>query len=173
MTDILGYTVPKINFRFRVRDDSIEGPNPYKWEDKDSEQIFMNKKILIFSLSGKSLIVDVIASSAWELPSNDLNTIAGSIFLPELAITAAVKLSLEEETAEISTLAPADVVLLPICLPDIKPAVVLKLSTISALSAVPAINASKFPGVICEACLSTTIVAEFLNKRFELPWSGL
>lgn len=52
MTDILGYTVPKINFRFRVRDDSIEGPNPYKWEDKDSEQIFMNKKILIFSLPG-------------------------------------------------------------------------------------------------------------------------
>jgi peroxiredoxin len=52
MTDILGYTVPKINFRFRVRDDSIEGPNPFKWEDKDSEQIFMNKKILIFSLPG-------------------------------------------------------------------------------------------------------------------------
>jgi peroxiredoxin len=52
MTDILGYTVPKINFRFRVRDDSIEGPNPFKLEDKDSEQIFMSKKILIFSLPG-------------------------------------------------------------------------------------------------------------------------
>ena len=45
-------TVPFIVFKTRVRDDSIEGPNPYRWEDKSTYDYFGDKRVLIFSLPG-------------------------------------------------------------------------------------------------------------------------
>ncbi|BAV50109.1 MULTISPECIES: peroxiredoxin [Phyllobacteriaceae] len=44
--------VPFVTFRTRVRDDSIEGPNPYRWEDKTSDDYFRGKRIILFSLPG-------------------------------------------------------------------------------------------------------------------------
>ena len=44
--------IPVVTFKLRVRDDSISGPNPFRWEDKSSTEIFQNKNVLIFSLPG-------------------------------------------------------------------------------------------------------------------------
>jgi thioredoxin-dependent peroxiredoxin len=44
--------VPSVVFKTRVRDESVEGPNPYRWEDKTTEDIFAGKKIVVFSLPG-------------------------------------------------------------------------------------------------------------------------
>lgn len=44
--------VPKVTFKTRVRDESIEGPNPYRWQDVSSDEIFKDKKIVVFSLPG-------------------------------------------------------------------------------------------------------------------------
>ncbi len=44
--------VPHVVFKTRVRDESVEGPNPYRWQDTTTEDIFAGKKIAIFSLPG-------------------------------------------------------------------------------------------------------------------------
>ena len=42
--------VPSVVFKTRVRDNSIEGDNPFKWEDKTTEDYFKGKKVILFSL---------------------------------------------------------------------------------------------------------------------------
>ena len=44
--------VPDIIFKTRVRDESLEGPNPYRWQDLGSKDIFAGKRIVIFALPG-------------------------------------------------------------------------------------------------------------------------
>ncbi|AZV19359.1 peroxiredoxin [Mesorhizobium sp. M7A.F.Ca.CA.001.09.2.1] len=44
--------VPLVTFRTRVRDESIGGPNPYRWENKTSDDYFGGKRIILFSLPG-------------------------------------------------------------------------------------------------------------------------
>lgn len=44
--------LPVVDFKIRVRDESIEGPNPYRWQDVSSYDLFANKKVVIFSLPG-------------------------------------------------------------------------------------------------------------------------
>jgi len=44
--------VPDVVFKTRVRDESVEGPNPYRWEDKATADIFAGKKVVLFSLPG-------------------------------------------------------------------------------------------------------------------------
>ncbi|CAB4142368.1 AHP1 Peroxiredoxin [uncultured Caudovirales phage] len=44
--------VPSVVFKTRVRNDSIEGPNPYCWEDVTSFDLFANKRVVLFSLPG-------------------------------------------------------------------------------------------------------------------------
>ena len=44
--------VPDVVFRTRVRDESIEGPNPYRWEDKTTADYFSGKRVVLFSLPG-------------------------------------------------------------------------------------------------------------------------
>lgn len=45
-------TVPSVVFKMRVRDESVEGPNPYRWQDTSTEDIFAGKKVVVFSLPG-------------------------------------------------------------------------------------------------------------------------
>ena len=44
--------VPAVTFKTRVRDDSIEGTNPYRWQDVTSYDYFANKRVVMFSLPG-------------------------------------------------------------------------------------------------------------------------
>ena len=44
--------IPSVKFNVRVRDDSIQGDNPFKWVSKSSEDYFSNKKSILFSLPG-------------------------------------------------------------------------------------------------------------------------
>lgn len=45
-------SVPNVVFKTRVRDESVEGPNPFRWQDTSSEDIFKGKKVVVFSLPG-------------------------------------------------------------------------------------------------------------------------
>lgn len=51
-TQELPEVVPSVVFKTRVRDDSIEGPNPFRWEDVTSFDLFANKRVVLFSLPG-------------------------------------------------------------------------------------------------------------------------
>lgn len=44
--------VPDITFKTRVRDDSIDGDNPYRWEDVTSHSLFAHRRVVLFSLPG-------------------------------------------------------------------------------------------------------------------------
>ncbi|MEP4148618.1 MAG: peroxiredoxin [Halioglobus sp.] len=44
--------VPNVTFKTRVRDESVEGPNPYRWEDQCTDDLFAGKKVVVFSLPG-------------------------------------------------------------------------------------------------------------------------
>jgi peroxiredoxin len=45
-------TVPNVVFKTRVRDESVEGPNPFRWQDVTTKDIFKGKKVIVFSLPG-------------------------------------------------------------------------------------------------------------------------
>ena len=44
--------VPQVVFKTRVRDESVDGPNPYRWQDTTTEDVFAGKKVIVFSLPG-------------------------------------------------------------------------------------------------------------------------
>ncbi|AJC49183.1 peroxiredoxin [Allofrancisella guangzhouensis] len=44
--------VPSITFKTRVRDESIGGSNPFRWQDLTTSEIFGNKRVIVFSLPG-------------------------------------------------------------------------------------------------------------------------
>ncbi|MEE9338207.1 MAG: peroxiredoxin [Methylococcaceae bacterium] len=44
--------VPNVIFKTRVRDESIGGDNPFRWQDVSTRAIFENKKIVILALPG-------------------------------------------------------------------------------------------------------------------------
>jgi len=45
-------SVPDVTFHTRVRDESVGGDNPYKWEQVKTDELFKDKKVLMFSLPG-------------------------------------------------------------------------------------------------------------------------
>jgi len=45
-------SVPTVVFKTRVRDESVEGGNPFRWQDLSSSEIFAGKKVVVFSLPG-------------------------------------------------------------------------------------------------------------------------
>ena len=47
-----GQPVPQVTFKTRVRDESIGGDNPFRWQDVTTVDIFRGKRVLIFSLPG-------------------------------------------------------------------------------------------------------------------------
>lgn len=44
--------VPDVVFKTRVRDESVPGPNPFRWQDLSSTEIFEGRKVIVFSLPG-------------------------------------------------------------------------------------------------------------------------
>jgi len=49
---IEGKNVPEIVFKTRVRDETIKGPNPFRWQDVKSNEVFKGKRIVVFALPG-------------------------------------------------------------------------------------------------------------------------
>ena len=49
---MIGRKVPQVTFHTRVRDESIGGDNPFRWEDKTSDDYFAGKRVVLFSLPG-------------------------------------------------------------------------------------------------------------------------
>ena len=44
--------LPDVTFRTRVRDESVGGPNPYRWQDMTTADYFAGKRVILFSLPG-------------------------------------------------------------------------------------------------------------------------
>ncbi|MDJ0690728.1 MAG: peroxiredoxin [Xenococcaceae cyanobacterium MO_188.B32] len=44
--------VPDVVFKTRVRDESVEGPNPFRWQDRTTDEIFGGKRVVLFALPG-------------------------------------------------------------------------------------------------------------------------
>ena len=44
--------VPQVVFKTRVRDIKVKGPNPFRWQDVKSNEIFNDKEIVLFALPG-------------------------------------------------------------------------------------------------------------------------
>ena len=49
---MIGKQVPNVTFRTRVRDESVGGPNPYRWQDMTTADYFAGKRVVVFSLPG-------------------------------------------------------------------------------------------------------------------------
>ena len=47
-----GRKLPTVTFKTRVRDESLGGPNPYRWQDKTTDDFFANRRVAVFSLPG-------------------------------------------------------------------------------------------------------------------------
>tara|TARA_B100000315_G_scaffold104284_1_gene95541 strand:+ start:13212 stop:13733 length:522 start_codon:yes stop_codon:yes gene_type:complete len=39
-------------FQTRVRNDALEGPNPFEWKELNSDDVFKGKRVVLFSLPG-------------------------------------------------------------------------------------------------------------------------
>lgn len=44
--------VPQVTFKTRVRDESVVGENPFRWQDLTTDDVFKGKKIVLFGLPG-------------------------------------------------------------------------------------------------------------------------
>jgi len=47
-----GVYVPDVTFKCRVRDESIGGDNPFRWQDTKTIEYFGGRRVLVFSLPG-------------------------------------------------------------------------------------------------------------------------
>lgn len=48
----VGDKVPQVIFKTRVRDESIGGDNPYRWQEMSTNDYFQFKRVILFSLPG-------------------------------------------------------------------------------------------------------------------------
>lgn len=44
--------IPDVTFKTRIRDESVGGDNPFRWEDKTTADFFGGKRVVLFSLPG-------------------------------------------------------------------------------------------------------------------------
>jgi peroxiredoxin len=44
--------VPNVIFRTRVRDESVGGENPFRWQDRTTQEIFGGKRVVLLALPG-------------------------------------------------------------------------------------------------------------------------
>ena len=45
-------TIPDVTLKTRVRDETVDGPNPFRWQDLQVRDEFAGKKVVVFSLPG-------------------------------------------------------------------------------------------------------------------------
>jgi hypothetical protein len=57
----VGSRVPDATFKARVRDATIAGPNPFKWKDVTSADLFAGKRVVIFALPGGTVHLQSVA----------------------------------------------------------------------------------------------------------------
>ena len=62
MTQNTGMKVPAVTFKTRVRDETVEGPNPFRWQDVTSDEIFSGRKVIVFCLA-RSVHTDLFQHS--------------------------------------------------------------------------------------------------------------
>lgn len=51
-----GDHVPAVTFKTRVRDDTLPQPNPFKWKDVSTNDLFKGKRVVLFALPGGNSI---------------------------------------------------------------------------------------------------------------------
>ncbi|WP_310532328.1 peroxiredoxin [Novosphingobium sp.] len=44
--------IPDVTLKTRVRDETVDGPNPFRWQDMKVREEFAGKKVVVFSLPG-------------------------------------------------------------------------------------------------------------------------
>jgi len=44
--------VPQVVLKTRVRDENVEGENPFRWQDVATDEIFAGKRVVLFALPG-------------------------------------------------------------------------------------------------------------------------
>ena len=44
--------VPSATFKTRVRNDALDGDNPFEWKDLTSDDVFADKRVVLFALPG-------------------------------------------------------------------------------------------------------------------------
>jgi peroxiredoxin len=44
--------IPDVTLKTRVRDETVDGPNPFRWQDLKVREEFAGKKVVVFSLPG-------------------------------------------------------------------------------------------------------------------------
>lgn len=49
---MIGKQTPNVTFKTRVRDESIGGDNPFRWQDTTSADYFAGRRVVLFSLPG-------------------------------------------------------------------------------------------------------------------------
>ena len=49
---MIGRQVPNVIFKTRVRDESVGGSNPYRWQDMTTDDYFKGRRVVVFSLPG-------------------------------------------------------------------------------------------------------------------------
>ncbi|WP_164114315.1 peroxiredoxin [Sphingorhabdus sp. Alg239-R122] len=49
---MIGRDVPNVTLKTRVRDESVDGPNPFRWQDVNTGELLAGKRVAIFSLPG-------------------------------------------------------------------------------------------------------------------------
>lgn len=47
-----GLSLPNVTFRTRVRDETVGGDNPFRWQDVTTDDYFKGKRVVLFSLPG-------------------------------------------------------------------------------------------------------------------------
>jgi len=49
---MLGREIPDVTLKTRVRDETIGGPNPFRWQDRQTRALFGSGRAVVFSLPG-------------------------------------------------------------------------------------------------------------------------
>ena len=49
---MLGREIPDVTLKTRVRDESVDGPNPFRWQDRQTGEMFGKGRIVVFALPG-------------------------------------------------------------------------------------------------------------------------